>query len=104
MNDILEKAANLLMYAGPKMEDLIRNALLAGNKYDIVKEEELIILSIHQTFAYGTEAIDKYYYNSSNELIKQSLYIRDKEKTIFDKYEETKALLQMFDEEIILVS
>ena len=104
MNDILEKAANLLMYSGPKMEDLIRNALLAGNKYEIVKEEELKILAVHQTFAYGTEAIDKYYYNGSNELIKQSLYMRDKEKTIFDKYEETRALLIMFDEENILVS
>lgn len=104
MRRIVEKVADLLTYSGPSMADLIKKALEEGNDFKVEQTGELKILKVKFQLPYGIEATDKYFYNSESHLIKQTLCVRNKEKIIFDKYNEAAKLLSKLDQQSILVS
>lgn len=92
MNEI-KRAAEYLMYKGPLIDELILKAKKNNNTYNITEIESDVILEVHSKVEYDLEIIDKYWYNVDQELYKQTITLRGKEKAVFDKYEEAKRIL-----------
>ncbi|MBP1083520.1 hypothetical protein ACFFJQ_07025 [Bacillus capparidis] len=95
MKSILERAADLLMYNGPTLREITNKAFESGNDYRIDKVNGFDILQVTTVLPYGIKAIDKYFFNNENQLVKQILLINNKEKLIFDKFAEVQNLLDL---------
>lgn len=104
MQRIIENVADLLMYSGPNIKEIINNALENGKDFKIEQNNGINILIIKAQLPYGIEVTDKYFYNEENQLIKQILYVKNKEKIIFDKYCEATKLLSKLEDQSTLVS
>lgn len=94
MNNSIDKVAQLLMYKGPKISDLIAKAVIEGKQFTFDKHNEQTVLTINFNSAYNTNVQDIYYYNTDDELIKQTLVINNKQSIIFDKYKDAKELIE----------
>lgn len=103
MNSV-KKAAEYLMYKGPTLNELILEAGGKNFAYTVKNIENDVVLEVKSNTSYDLEIIDRYWYNSDNELYKQTLTMRDKEKVIFDKYQEAKILLEAIKPNVSLIS
>lgn len=96
MNPIRE-VAELLIYKGPSIEELIDAARQVGHEVDLKMECGMAKLIIQSKAAYDLRIQDIYIFDSDGHLIKQLLKMNDKVKTIFDKYKEANQILEKID-------
>lgn len=90
----MEDIANLAMYSGPQLNELIKEAQRSENEF---KLEHIcnggLKLSVKSQEAYNVKIIDCYIYDSEEKLIKHSIDINGKNKVIFDKYNELRKII-----------
>jgi arsenate reductase-like glutaredoxin family protein len=89
MNKNIDELANLIMYSGQSIHEVINEAVKSKNSIGTNKfndgSTELIVESI---ITYNVKVVDRYIYDLDGKLIKQYISINGKEKLIFDKYKE----------------
>ncbi len=88
MNKTIKEVAELLMYKGPSIGEVLENAVSSNYVFSVEKAYETTIVTINSELAYSTKIKDIYVYSRSGDLIKQSIIIDEDEKTVFDKYSE----------------
>lgn len=97
MCNLLKDVADLLAYKGPTISELIKEVGSKG-KINIKKTfnsyTEVIVI---QETAYNLFVKDVYLYNLDNELIKQTLFIDNKKKVVFDKFQEAHKLIEEYE-------
>lgn len=94
MSNSIKDVAALLMYKGPDINEIIQEAVSAGAHYETeALAAGAVKLTVSSTTAYDLVIVDTYYYNSDNELTRQTLFVNGKEKVVFDKYQEAKDIL-----------
>jgi hypothetical protein len=104
MNNIFSKVANLLMYSGPNINELITDAIKNGNYFELLKEQQTTVLTVYSITAYDIKIVDKYWFNENGELIKQTILINNKEKVIFDKFKEAESMLLELERGLVVAS
>lgn len=93
MNNSIDKVAQLLMYKGPKISDLIAKAVTEEKQFSFDNNNGQTVLTVNSNLAYNTNVQDIYYYNAEDELIKQVLVINNKQNIVFDKYKDARELI-----------
>ncbi|MGG0511545.1 hypothetical protein [Bacillus pseudomycoides] len=88
MKQILNEITDLLMYKGPCLQEVLKDALNQNKEISVDKLPEMHILKIKYTIPYNIPVEECYFYNTQNELFKQTIIINGKSKVIFDKYTE----------------
>ena len=97
MNKRVDELASLIMYNGPKFQDVLNDAMKNKNIINTNKlKDGNIELIIESSIVYKIKIVDKYIYDLDGKLIKQSILINKKERIIFDKYKEV--LLKLEEE------
>jgi GTP cyclohydrolase FolE2 len=104
MHERIQKVAKLLMYDGPSVKELIKSAVNDGKEFEQHNNKGFITLTIKSSVSYSLKLTDIYTYNQEGQLIKQVLKLNDKEKVIFDKFQEAKDILNSIESEGQLVS
>ncbi|MBU5355203.1 hypothetical protein KQI74_23385 [Paenibacillus barcinonensis] len=94
MMDEINQVASLLMYEGPTAAELIQKAVKENGEFYISNNEDITILTIESTIAYGLNVKDVYSFNLEGQLIKQTIVMNGKEQIIFDKYKEATQILK----------
>ncbi|WP_258297433.1 hypothetical protein [Paenibacillus peoriae] len=94
MMDEINQVAKLLMYNGPTATELIQKAVEENGEFYISNNNDITILTIESTVAYGLSVKDVYSFNLEGQLIKQTIVMNGKEQIIFDKYKEAKQILK----------
>lgn len=104
MNDeVFRNVAELLLYKGPSIDDLVGKAVLEGNTYYVEDLNGMTKLTICSESAYSLIINDIYVFNES-ELIKQVIILNGKENIVFDKFQEATELLSQSEEQTRLAS
>lgn len=89
MNKNIDELANLIMYSGQSIQEVINEAVKSNNSVCINKlsdgSKELTVESI---ITYNVKIIDRYIYDLDGKLTKQYISINGKERMVFDKYQE----------------
>ncbi|HCJ56064.1 MAG TPA: hypothetical protein DHV55_00750 [Clostridiaceae bacterium] len=96
MDEKIKDVVSLLLYRGPDISDLILEAINEEKEYTIEIKDGLTILKIYSALVYDLKIADIFIYNDERQLIKQVLLIGDKEKIIFDKFQEAAYLIDNF--------
>ncbi|WP_338630307.1 hypothetical protein [Clostridium baratii] len=92
----VNKIADLIMYSGPNLEELILNASNNGKNITINNLDKGILeVIIEDTVVYDVKVIDSYFYDIDKKLIKHSIILNNKETVIFDKNKEIIKLLRV---------
>lgn len=95
----IKYVAELLMYSGPTLEEIIMDAGQRGLSFDVKKTSNGInILTVTDELPYNLKVKDIYYYDQEQKMIKHLLKINDNIKVIFDKYKEVDNILLNIDE------
>jgi len=97
MSVVIEYVAKLLMYRGPQIDEMIRNAVASGNEYSVIDEVDCKKLRIKSIGPYNLVIEDVFYYNLDQELIKQTLFLNGRETVIFDKFYEAMVALKLYE-------
>lgn len=97
MNNIIDSVAKVLLYKGPSLHEIINEATINNYEYDIVRDRLTTRIIIKSTLVYSTNVIDEYTYDNDGNLIKHNVRINNKERVVFDKYEDTKELIRCLD-------
>ncbi|MFC3883737.1 hypothetical protein ACFOU2_09590 [Bacillus songklensis] len=93
MRDTLERVADLLMYSGPSISDVIKNAILDGHDFETLQLGKQTVVQVTSEIPYDIKVLDSYFFNNCGQLIKHIVKVNNKEKIVFDKYSEATALL-----------
>ena len=104
MQNNLEHIADLLMYSGPSMSEIIKEATEENLRFEISQTSKLNIIKVTSYIPYEIKVIDSYVFNKDDQLIKHTVKINNKEKVVFDKYGEAAFLLNNLNKENTLVS
>ncbi|WP_263559737.1 hypothetical protein [Paenibacillus polymyxa] len=94
MMDEINQVARLLMYDGPTATELIQKAVEENGVFHISNNDDITMLTIESTVAYGLKITDVYSFNLEGQLIKQTIVMNGKEQIVFDKYKEATQILK----------
>lgn len=96
-NQIINEISELILYKGPSMDKIIKDAQNNKLNYDVHSSDNVITVSVESSIEGLLSITDIYVFNKQMELIKRIAKTSRNEKVLFDRFNEINILISQLN-------